>query len=83
MKKRLLPIIIVAVCAVSVYMGYTTNNPDYLMDDLLLANAEALTDGETGPECRWRRVKDEYGCTYHVCIIGGDGDVCTCGQTRG
>ena len=51
-----------------------------MMSDLALANVEALANGEGGSECRWKRVKDEYGCTVHYCIQGGDGSVCSCGS---
>lgn len=49
---------------------------------LTIANIEALADTENS-SCRWERVKDECGCTYHVCILTGDGDICSpCGASK-
>ena len=53
------------------------------MSDIALANVEALAGGEGGGSCRWSRVFDSEGCVYHVCVINGSGDSCTCGDTKG
>lgn len=49
---------------------------------LMIANIEALSNNEQGKECRWKRVTDDFGCTYHVCVKGGDGDLCNCGDQK-
>lgn len=60
-----------------------TSEQDRQLSDLALANIEALANGESGDNCRWKRVKDNYGCTFHVCIYNGDGNICQCGSSQG
>ena len=54
-----------------------------VFSDIALANVEALAEGEGSKECRLMRVQDDYGCVFHVCVAGGTGDICTCGDQRG
>ena len=79
MKKN---IMIAAFAWVAGYAIYQSQQKEQ-MSDIALENVEALAGGEEGGSCRWSRVFDSEGCVYHVCVINGSSDSCTCGDTKG
>ena len=82
MKKVLLTVAVVATAAIAGW-NYQQNQQSVELSDLAMENVDALANGEGGTGCRWKRVQDEYGCTYHNCVSNGDGSSCTCGTTKG
>lgn len=46
-----------------------------------LANIEALAYIDGPQVCKWKRNTDKYGCTYHTCVVDGNGNLCKCGDT--
>ena len=66
MRKNILKITFAAALAVVAGVTAYQAQDKEVMSDLALANVEALANGEGGSECRWKRVKDEYGCTVHI-----------------
>ncbi|MDY3268216.1 MAG: NVEALA domain-containing protein [Phocaeicola sp.] len=83
MKKRILKIVFASAFVLVAGYSVYASQQNAEMSDLALANVEALAGGESSGSCRWKRVKDNYGCTYHVCVSNGDGDICACGSTNG
>ena len=73
---------VAAIAMVSGINVFNAQNSETL-SDVALANVEALAEGEDSGECRWMRVKDDFGCVFHVCVAGGSGDCCTCGSVAG
>lgn len=50
------------------------------LSNIVLANVEALADGEigNGRTGRWKRIVDSLGCyLYHKCDENGDGYTCS------
>lgn len=81
--KNFVKIGFVAVFAAVAGYGVYTSQKSEVMSDLALANVEALASGEGSGSCRWSRVQDQNGCTYWNCVSNGDGNTCTCGDTKG
>ena len=83
MKTRIIKATLaVAFIAVAGYTAYNSQK-EVELSDLAMANVEALASGEGSGSCRWKRVFDSSGCVYHVCVLNGDGNSCTCGATQG
>lgn len=82
MRKIIFAALVVAV-AFAGYNRVQSQNEKSTLSDLALANVEALADNESSTSCRWSRVQDSSGCTYHNCVSNGDGNSCTCGATNG
>ena len=71
MKKQLVVAAIVALTGVGSYLGYRSTTPTNAGEsDLLLANAEALADGEIPEKCKGcaTNFTGDYCCTI---IISG------------
>lgn len=81
--KKIMKIAFVAAFAAVAGYGVYANQQSETMSDLMLANVEALADGESASSCRWSRVYDSMGCQYWNCVSNGSGDYCTCGSTKG
>ena len=81
--KKIMKIAFVAIFAAVAGYGVYTNQKVDTMTDLMLANVEALANGESGGFCRWSRVFDSMGCQYWNCVSNGDGNICNCGDTQG
>ena len=63
--------------AASLYIGINSYKNISSGTDLLLANVEALADGELS-ECRWATRETSSGWEA-ICIMTGIGYVCQCG----
>ena len=82
MARKLALSVVVAMGILGVYAAKIASTTS-VDSAIALENAEALSSGEEGSECRWSRVKDDMGCVYHVCVFGGSGDLCRCGSQKG
>jgi hypothetical protein len=83
MNKKVMKAAFVAAIAMVSGINVFNVQKSEVLSDIALANVEALAEGEGSKECRWMRVQDDYGCVFHVCVAGGTGDICTCGDQRG
>ena len=83
MKKNIMKVVFVAAIAMVSGINVFNAQKSEPLSDIALANVEALAEGEGSKECRWMRVQDDYGCVFRVCVAGGTGDICTCGDQRG
>ena len=83
MKTNLLKVAFVAAIALMIGLNVFNAQKTDVLSGVVLSNVEALAEGEESGECRWMRVKDSFGCVFHVCVEGGSGDRCTCGRIEG
>ena len=83
MNKKVLQVAFVAAIALVSGINVFNAQKKEVLSDIVLANVEALAEGEGSKECRWMRVQGDYGCVFHVCVAGGTGEICTCGDQRG
>lgn len=71
-----------ALLAASIGSGlavFNAQKQDAKINTLALANVEALTVVDP-VFCEWMIVLDTNGCKIHVCVKGGDGFICQCGE---
>jgi hypothetical protein len=80
MKKLVFAVAIVAVLGGAGLTSFQRSHANNQMSKLALENIDALADVETVSSCRWRIIKDSYGCPYHMCSVDGNGYQCTCGE---
>ena len=68
-KKILFSAAAVAVMGVASFAALTSNNHSRELSDLELANIEALTDDESGPDSGicWDSIKEEQGSKIFYC----------------
>lgn len=80
-KKFISVAFVAAVLSVGVY-SYTQSQHEKSMNELTLANVEALADGEGGEgNCYWASREESQGWQA-ICIDCGVGYSCKCGATK-
>lgn len=81
-KMKLMALFAMAAIGATAGVQALSSNAEDNQSALAIANVEALTNSENGKECRWERLKDSFNCAVHVCVKGGDGDLCSCGDMK-
>lgn len=83
MKSVVKTVAMMAIVCVVALKAYSNQN-EVQFSDVVLANVEALAEGEDGlgnvgiTSGRWKRVTDTLGCYLkHICATDGDGYVCS------
>lgn len=78
--KKVIAATMLAMLAVAGYFGLNANCSKGTLNDLQLANAEALASGESFI-CRWKFVEsNDHGLPLYHCLFNGTGNECTCGS---
>lgn len=61
------------------YSNVGTNSTH--LSTVQLKTLESLTKDENKESgCQWEVFKDKYGCIRHICVMGGNGYDCQCGE---
>jgi hypothetical protein len=79
-KKKLMATAAVAIMTISGFNVSRSMN-DSTMSDVALENVEALASGEGSGSCNWG-TREVWQGWQAICIAGGAGYSCTCGEVK-